>query len=174
MSSPYVSEIRCFAFGFAPKGWALCNGQLLSIPQNQALFALLGTNFGGDGTRTFGLPNLQGRAPAHFSSNYVVGELTGEANHTLTPTEMPIHNHAIQSVIVEPGGEPERIAAATTSAFIGPSNPDGLYATSTTNPVALAGQTIGTTGGSQPHNNMQPYLVLNFCIALVGIFPSRS
>jgi microcystin-dependent protein len=174
MSNPYLGEIRCFAFNFAPKGWALCNGQTLPINQNQALFALLGTTYGGNGTTTFQLPNLQGRVPAHFSNNYLLGELTGEANHTLIVTEMPAHNHAIQSVIVEPGGEPERIATATTSAFIGPSNPDGLYATSPENSVALAGQTIGATGGSLPHYNMQPYLVLNFCIAIQGIFPSRN
>jgi microcystin-dependent protein len=174
MSNPYLGEIRCFAFNFPPKGWALCNGQLMSVPQNAALFSLFGTAFGGDGTRTFALPNLQGCVPAHFDNNFVVGELTGEATHTLILTEMPSHNHAIQSVIVEPGGEPERIATATTSAFIGPSNPDGLYSTSTTNPVALAGQTIGTTGASLPHNNMQPYLVVTFCVALEGIFPSRS
>jgi microcystin-dependent protein len=174
MGTPYISEIRCFAFNFAPKGWALCNGQLLPINQNQALFSLLGTTYGGNGTSNFQLPNLQGCVPGHMGNGYVLGQLTGEANHTLLSTEMPTHNHAIQSVIVEPGGEPERIATATTSAFIGPSNPDGLYATSTTNPVALAGQIIGASGGSQPHNNMQPYLVLNFCIALSGIFPSRS
>ena len=174
MSTPYLGEIRCFAFNFAPTGWAQCNGQTLPINQNQALFSLLGTTYGGNGTTTFQLPNLQGRVPGHIGNGYDLGELTGEANHTLIVTEMPAHNHLIQSVIVEPGGEPERIATATTAAFIGPSNPDGLYATSTTNPVALAPQTIGASGGSQPHNNMQPYLVVNFCIALTGIFPSRN
>jgi microcystin-dependent protein len=174
MTSPYLGEIRCFAFNFAPTGWALCNGQTLPINQNAALFSLLGTFYGGNGTNTFQLPNLQGNVPGHTGDGFVIGQLTGEANHTLIVTEMPAHNHAIQSVIVEPGGEPERIATATTTAFIGPSNPDGLYATSTTNPVALAPQTIGSNGGSQPHNNMQPYLVVNFCIALQGIFPSRN
>jgi microcystin-dependent protein len=178
MSSPYLGEIRCFAFNFAPVGWQLCNGQLLPVSgENTALFALLGTAFGGDGTTTFGLPNLQGCVPSHAGSNagnsYSPGEFMGESNHTLIPSEMPVHSHTIQSVIVEPGGEPERVALATASAFIGPSNPDGLYATSTTNAVTLAGPTIGANGGSQPHVNMQPYLVLSFCIAVTGTFPQR-
>src|ERR1700692_3438609 len=100
MAQSFIGEIRCFSFGFAPKGWALCNGQTLAINQNQALFSLLGTTYGGNGTSTFQLPNLPGRVPAHFGNNYVLGELTGEANHTLLSTEMPAHNHAIQSVIV--------------------------------------------------------------------------
>ena len=173
MSEPYLGMIGIFAFNFAPTGWALCEGQILPIQQNTALFALLGTAYGGNGTSTFALPNLQGYVPAHVSNNYSLGEFIGESNHTLISAEMPIHSHNIQSMIVEPGGEPERVALATTTAFIGPSNPDALYATSTTNAVTLAGPTIGANGGSQPHNNMQPYLVLNFCIAVQGIFPQR-
>jgi microcystin-dependent protein len=174
MTSPFLGEIRCFSFNITPQGWAQCNGQLLSISTNTALFALLGVNFGGDGVRTFGLPNLQGRVPGHFSVNYALGESTGEVNHTLLQTEMPAHTHTVQSVIVEPGGEPERVALANAAAYIGPSNPDGIYSANTSNAVALSGQIVGINGGSQPHNNQQPYLVLNFCIALTGIFPPRS
>jgi microcystin-dependent protein len=173
MSSPYLGEIRCFSFNFAPEGWALCNGQLLPINQYQALFSLLGTNYGGNGTNNFQLPNMQGRVPAHWGDGYIIGATLGEPAVTLNTSEIPAHTHAIQSVIVEPGGEPERVAAATPNAYIGPSNPDGLYSTSRSNTV-LASQTIGTNGSSQPHNNLQPFLVVNFCIALTGIFPSES
>jgi microcystin-dependent protein len=175
MSEPYLGEIRCFSFGFAPKGWALCNGQILPINQNQALFSILGTTYGGNGVQTFALPNLQGRAPAHVGPGFVLGQAPGEANHTLIITEIPAHSHAIMSDVIEPGGVAEHAAVPSTSAAIGPSNPDGLYNTSVGNgSVTLAGSALSSVGGSQPHPNMQPYLVISFCVALQGIFPSRN
>jgi len=175
MTQPYLGEIRCFSFGFAPKGWAFCNGQLLAINQNQALFSILGTTYGGNGTITFALPNLQGQAPGHVGNGFVLGQAIGEVNHTLTISEMPAHAHAITSNIVEPGGVTEHAAAPSTTAAIGPSNPDGLYNTSVGgNAVSLAASALSSVGGSQPHPNSQPYLVLNFCVAIAGIFPSRN
>lgn len=175
MGTPYLGEIRCFSFNFAPKGWAMCNGQQLPINQNQALFSILGTTFGGNGQTTFALPNMQGQAPAHVGNGFVLGQATGVANHTLTINEMPAHIHGIVSEIVEPGGATEHAASPSISAAIGPSNPDGLYNTSVgNNAVALAASVLSSVGGSQPHPNMQPYLALNFCIALQGIFPSRN
>ncbi len=175
MAQPYLGEIRCFSFGFAPKGWALCNGQLLAINQNQALFSILGTTYGGNGIQTFALPNLQGRVPAHVGGGFVLGQAVGETNHTLTILEMPAHSHTITSDIIEPGGATEHTAVPSATAAIGPSNPDGLYNPSAANnPVTLAASVVSSVGGSQPHPNMQPYLVLSFCVALVGVFPSRN
>jgi len=175
MGTPYLGEIRCFSFGFPPKGWLLCNGQLLPINQNQALFSILGTTYGGDGRTTFALPNLQGQVPAHVGNGFVLGQVLGEVNHTLIISEMPAHNHAVVSDVVEPGGATEHAALPSASAAIGPSNPDGLYNTSAgENAVAMAASVLSSVGGTQPHPNMQPYLVLNFCIALQGIFPSQS
>jgi microcystin-dependent protein len=174
MSTPYLAEIRCFSFSFSPRGWALCNGQLLPINQNQALFALIGTFYGGNGTTNFALPNLQGQAPGHVGAGFVQGEATGSINVTLNTSEMPAHIHSIVSEIVEPGGATEHSASPSTSATIGPSNPDGLYDTVQPNLVNFAPGALSSAGGSQPHPNMQPYLVLNFCIALDGIFPSRN
>ena len=175
MVTPYLAEIRCFSFSFPPKGWALCDGQLLSIQQNQALFALLGTTYGGNGQTNFALPNVQGQTPAHFGAGFVQGQSTGSTAVTLNSSQMPTHNHGIVSATVEPGGATEHTALPSSSAAIGPSNPDGLYSTSAANnPVTLAPSTLSNVGGSQPHPNLQPYLVLNFCIALQGIFPSRN
>src|SRR5580704_4247104 len=175
MAQPYLGEIRCFSFSFPPKGWALCNGQLLAINQNQALFSILGTTYGGNGTQTFALPNMQGHAPSHVGPGFVLGQAFGEINHTLTIPEMPAHNHAIASDIIEPGGATEHAAVPSATAAIGPSNPDGLYNPSAANnPVTLAASALSSVGGSQPHPNVQPYLVLSFCVALVGIFPSRN
>src|SRR5271170_7659021 len=143
MAEPFLGEIRCFSFGFAPKGWALCNGQILSIAQNQALFAILGTTYGGNGVQTFALPNLQGQVPAHVGLGFVLGQTIGEANHTLIVSEMPAHSHGITSEIIEPGGATEHVALASTSAAIGPSNPDGLYNMSVgSNSVTLAGSVL--------------------------------
>jgi len=165
MSTPYIAEIKVVSFGFAPKGWALCNGQTLPINQNQALFSLLGTTFGGNGTTNFQLPNLQARMPIHQGGAYQMGNLGGESSHTLLPQEIPAHNHAAVGV------------STTASTDVAANN---SWAASQQNPYAatpntsLSPATLGQSGGSQPHNNMPPYLVLNFIIALVGIFPSRN
>jgi len=166
MSDPFLSEIRLFSFNFPPKGWALCNGQLLPINQNQALFSLLGTTYGGNGQTTFALPDLRGRVPIHQGNGFTLGQRGGEEAHTLTVSELPTHTHTLN---------------ASTTAANGIDNPTGrvlggandLYHT----PASLTtmnGGTVATTGGSQPHPNMQPYGVLNFGIALVGIFPSHN
>jgi microcystin-dependent protein len=165
MATPYLSEIKIFSFGFAPKGWALANGQLMPINQNQALFSLLGTNFGGNGQTTFGLPNLQSRVPIHMGSGFTLGSLGGEQNHTLNITEIPTHTHTLQgsnangSTVLPSGGVFGTFA--------------GLYSPPT-DLTSLVPATIVNVGGSQAHQNMQPFLTLNFCIALQGIFPSQS
>jgi microcystin-dependent protein len=169
MSTPYLAEIRLTSFAFAPRGWALCNGQLLPINQNQALFALLGTTYGGDGRTNFALPNLQGRAPMHFSATHLLGEAGGEAVHTLTAAEMPAHGHALRA-----SGK----AAASSSPNGGvlaavPRGGTPAYAAAT-NLVPLNPAAIAASGGSQPHENRAPFLTLNFVIALQGIFPSRN
>ena len=167
MSDYFLSEIRLFSFNYAPKGWAQCNGQFLPINQNQALFALLGTRYGGNGQTTFALPNLRGRVPIHMGNGHPVpGEAAGTESVTITTQTMPTHFHWMNGSTVATGGN---------------DNPAGRYVGSAGNlyhaPAGLAPMnpgTIGNTGGSQPHNNMQPYLVLNYCIALQGIFPSRN
>ncbi|MFL5806982.1 MAG: phage tail protein [Roseiflexaceae bacterium] len=164
MGTPFISEIKIMSFNFAPKGWALCNGQLLPINQNQALFSLLGTTYGGDGRTTFALPNLQGRAPMHTGAGHVLGESAGEINHTLISSEMPTHLHQAQ---------------ASTTAAVAPVPTANALAgadiySPLTNPVSPQPATVANAGGSQPHTNMQPYLTLTFCIALVGAFPSRN
>jgi microcystin-dependent protein len=167
MAEPFLSEIRIMSFVFAPKGWALCNGQLLPINQNQALFSLLGTAFGGDGRVNFGLPNLQGRAPIHVGSGHTLGERGGEQAHTLSISEIPIHVHTANGTS----------NGATTNTVLGNllanGAPNELYA-GAVNLTALNPGTITPVGGSQAHLNMQPFLVLSFCIALQGIFPSPN
>ena len=163
MAEPFLSEIRIMSFGFAPKGWALCNGQLLPINQNQALFSLLGTTFGGDGRQTFGLPDLQGRTPIKVGSGHTLGERGGEQAHTLNISELPNHSHAAQGS-ANNGDSVAPAANVLGGVAGGYGPPTNLTATE---PTALA-----TAGGSQPHPNMQPFLTLNFCIALQGIFPS--
>ena len=168
MAEPFLSEIRIFSFGFAPKGWALCNGQLLPINQNQALFSLLGTTFGGDGRVNFGLPNLQGKVPIHVGNGHTLGEKGGEAAHTVTISELPTHVHTANAANVAPtAGNPSnaRVLSQSKGAF--------LYAAAS-NLTAMAANTLGNVGGSQAHENEQPYLTLNFSIALQGIFPSPN
>jgi microcystin-dependent protein len=164
MGTPYLGQINVFPFNFAPKGWALCNGQLLSIQQNAALFSLLGTYYGGNGVQTFGLPNLQGRFSLGQSSSFVIGQMGGEVNHTLITTEIPAHNHIMN------GSNVTGKLSSPLSNYPG-ATPSAAY-------LSTANTTLGNgsspSGGSQPHANMPPYLVLNFCIALQGIFPSRS
>jgi microcystin-dependent protein len=166
MSEPFLSEIKVVSFNFPPKGWALCNGQSLPINQNQALFALLGTTYGGNGQTTFNLPNLRGRVPIGFGGSYTLGEAAGETAHTITMGEMPAHNHFVRASSLA-GDTP----IPTGNFLAGPLNlsyrpPDNL---TIMNPA-----TISTIGGSQAHTNVQPYLVLNFIIALQGIFPSQN
>jgi microcystin-dependent protein len=165
MGTPYLGEIRVFSFNYPPKGWAFCNGQTLAINQNQALFALLGTMYGGDGRTTFQLPNLQGRMPIHVGNTFTQGQVGGEANHTLTSTEMPSHNHSATGVTTAASS-----AAATNATWAAsPKNPYSAAKNTVMAPGAL-----GNIGDSQPHNNLPPYLTLSFCIALNGIFPSRN
>ena len=165
MAEPFLSEIRIMSFGFAPKGWALCNGQLLPINQNQALFSLLGTTYGGDGRVNFALPNLQGRTPMHMGSGHTLGEQGGEQAHTLSISELPTHTHAANAS-TQNGNTPFATNNVLASAL-------DLY-TSPANLTSLSPTSITTVGGSQAHLNMQPFLVLNFCIALQGIFPSQT
>lgn len=169
MAEPFLAEIRMMSFVFPPKGWALANGQLLPINQNQALFSLLGTVYGGDGRVNFGLPNLQGRTPMHMGSNHTLGEVGGEQNHTLSISEMPGHTHTLNgtSTSTDPNGT--NIPTANLLA----AGPAEIYAPFG-NPVAMGASSVGNTGGSQAHLNMQPFLTISFCIALVGIFPSQT
>jgi microcystin-dependent protein len=166
MSEPFLSEIKIMSFGFAPKGWALCNGQLLPINQNQALFSLLGTTYGGDGRVNFGLPNLQGRVPIHMGSAHTLGERGGEQAHTLSVPELPTHAHAMFGA-----DNPANAGTATNTSYLG-QNANTYGPASNLTP--LASTEITSTGGSQAHLNMQPFLVLNFSIALQGIFPSQN
>lgn len=168
MAEPFLSEIRLMSFNFPPKGWALCNGQLLPINQNQALFSLLGTTYGGDGRVNFGLPNLQGHVPIHMGSGHTLGEIGGEAAHTVSIGQMPSHIHSLNG----------STAAATTIApdtntVLSSSNPQSIYGPAA-NAVAMSPAEIANAGGSQAHLNMQPFLVISFCIALEGIFPSQT
>ena len=165
MATPYLSEIRIFSFNYPPKGWAFCNGQLMPINQNQALFALLGTTYGGDGVSTFALPNLQGRMPIHEGSGFVLGQNGGEQSHTLTSTEMPQHTHAAAA-----SSSPANLGTAPGNFWANGDQP--AYASSVNTVMSTAA--VSNVGGSQPHDNMPPYLVLNFCIALQGIFPSQN
>jgi microcystin-dependent protein len=167
MSTPLISEIQIFAFNFAPRGWAQCNGQILSISLNTALFSLLGTTYGGNGQTTFALPDLRGRAALHTGSGFSLGQVAGEEAHTLIQTEMPAHNHLVTTS-----------TAVVSQTYPGPANLWGAgaaepgYALSANN--TMAPQAIGISGSTQPHSNMAPFLALNFCIALEGIFPSRN
>ncbi len=155
------------SFNFAPKGWAQCNGSLMAINQNQALFALLGTMYGGNGVTTFALPDLRSRTPIHAGAGYVQGQQGGESAHTLIPSEMPQHNHLLSgtSANAVPGAGPAAALPAVAQ--------HAPYRSGPTQQTSLAPQVVSNAGGNQPHNNLQPYLTLNFCIALTGIFPSR-
>jgi microcystin-dependent protein len=166
MAEPFLSEIRIMSFNFAPKGWALCNGQLLPINQNQALFSLLGTMYGGNGQTTFALPDLQGRTPTSFGSGLTLAEKGGEQAHTVSLQELPTHTHTAQGTSTN-----GTLIIPTGNLFAG-STPQ-LY-TTPSNLSALNNLTISNVGGSQAHQNMQPFLALTFCIALQGIFPSQT
>jgi len=165
MSDPFLAEIRIFSFNFAPKGWATCNGQLLPINQNQALFALLGTTYGGNGTTNFALPNLGGRVPIHVGAGHTQGESAGQQANTLSMAAMPEHLHAARA----------RSANADTPIAAGNSLASANNVYGAPNALTpLHSSSVTNVGGSQPHENMQPHLVLNYCIALQGIFPSRN
>ena len=167
MAEPFLSEIRIFSFGFAPKGWALCNGQLLPINQNQPLFSLLGTTFGGDGRVNFALPNLQGNVPIHVGSGHTLGEKGGEQAHTLNMNEMTQHIHTANATSTNGG------VIIPTGNLLAGGTPQ-LYHVPDNNLTPLNAATVSNVGGSQAHQNMQPFLTLNFSIALQGIFPSPN
>jgi microcystin-dependent protein len=170
MSTPFLSEIRICSFNFAPKGWALCNGQLMQINQNQALFSLLGTTYGGDGRTTFALPNLQGAVPIHQGQGFILGETGGEENHTLNPSEMPQHAHFASAI----SGSATK--ATPLNNYPASSAPVLLYSPGggAMQAVTMNAAMVTSIGGGQPHPNMMPYLVLSYIIALQGIFPSPT
>jgi microcystin-dependent protein len=170
VAEPFLSEIRIMSFGYPPRGWALCNGQLLPINQNQALFSLLGTTFGGDGRVNFALPDLRARTPIHVGSGHTLGERGGEQAHTLSIAELPEHPHVANATTAQADANSN---SAAPSRMLAQSNFSQLYAAAGSQ-AAMATNALGNVGGSQAHLNMQPYLVLNFCIALQGIFPSPT
>ncbi len=167
MAEPFISEIRIMSFVFPPKGWALCNGQLLPINQNQPLFSLLGTTFGGDGRVNFALPNLQGIVPIHVGNGHTLGENGGTQSVTLSIAQLPQHTHQ------EMGSSNTAVNTPTGTSFFGVTNPQQAYGALSA-PVAMDPRVIGNTGGSQAHLNMMPFLTLSMCIALQGIFPSPN
>jgi microcystin-dependent protein len=166
MAEPFLSEIRLFSFNFPPKGWALCNGQLLPINQNQALFSLLGTTYGGNGQTNFALPDLRGRCAMHENGSFTLGQAGGELAHTLSISELPQHLHFVQAATSN-GDTP-----VPSGNYMGAFN--NAYRTPGANSIAVDPSTISSVGGSQAHLNMSPYIVINFCIALQGIFPSQT
>jgi len=166
MSQPYVGEIRMVGFNFAPNGWAFCNGATISIAENEVLFQLIGTTYGGDGVQTYNLPNLQSRIPFHQGSGFVIGQLAGEESVTLTPAQIPAHTHPL---------------AASSSLGTQPGPAGGFWAKSAleefsteTGSLKMAASAIGSAGGSQPHDNMPPFGAINFVISLFGVFPSQN
>ncbi len=170
MATPFLSEIKIVSFNFAPKGWAFCNGQLLPINQNQALFSLLGTTYGGDGRVNFALPNLQGRVPMHMGAGHTLGERGGEEAHTVIMSEMPAHIHPANGD-ARPGNANQTVPTNTLPAV---SSPATVYSPGSSSMVAMHASMVTLIGGSQPHENRQPFLTLAFCIALQGIFPSQN
>lgn len=179
MSTPFMSEIKIMSFNFAPKGWAQCNGQLMPINQNQALFSLLGTTYGGDGRVNFALPNLKGQVPISMSGSHTRGEKGGSTSVTITAQTMPAHNHVMSARNAAPGvvngnvGANNKVFAQGLAVVTGGNQPVNIYGTGAFN-QAMSPASTTNTGGSQAHNNMMPYLTLNFCIALQGIFPSQT
>jgi microcystin-dependent protein len=171
MAEPFLSEIRLMSFDFAPKGWALCNGQLLPINQNQALFSLLGTTYGGDGRVNFGLPDLRGRVPIHVGSGHTLGERGGEQAHTLSIAELPTHTHVLNAS--KTLGDSVNPNFSSTGHVLA-QDPGKAFSATPQIPTALNPGSVTNVGGSQAHLNMQPFLTLTFCIALQGIFPSPN
>ena len=172
MSSPFVGEIRMFAGNFPPNGWALCQGQIVPISQNDVLFNLIGTTYGGDGQSTFGLPDLQGRIPIHQGTNagqsFIMGEKSGVETVTLNTQQIPNHSHVPQASTSAAGMDP------TNAVVAGPANPPPNWFVGGNPSAQLANNYLGVTGGSQPHENMMPFMVINFIISLFGIFPSQN
>ena len=170
MSEPFLAEVRLVGFNFAPRGWAFCDGQILPINQNQSLYSLLGTNYGGDGRTSFALPDLRGRTPIHVGDGHRLAQKSGAETVTLTAAEIAAHTHTVKasSTAANQGNPSGRIMAAADPGFNHFRPPE---AASTT---ALRSGTVTNAGGGQAHNNMQPYLAVNFCIALRGLFPSRN
>jgi microcystin-dependent protein len=173
MSSPYIGEIRLFGGNFAPQGWSFCNGQLIAISQNETLFNLIGTTFGGDGVQTFGLPDLQGRVPIHMGTdtfgNYVLGDKAGAETVTLTTSQIPVHSHVPRAATIADSVSPSgKIWSTDPSATVAP------YNTAPTANMSMNANAIGSTGGSQAHDNMQPFLAISYIISLFGIYPSQT
>jgi len=167
MSEPFLAEVRIVGFNFAPRGWAFCDGQILPINQNQSLYCLLGTTYGGDGRTTFALPDLRGRTPIHFGSSFQLGQKLGEETHTLIVAETPQHTHTLS------GSAANADTPLATDTALATNSATDLY-NDPTNLQDMAPASVATTGSSQGHENMQPFLALNFCIALSGLFPSRN
>lgn len=176
MSQPFIGEVRAVGFNFAMRDWAFCDGQIIPIQQNSTLFAILGTTYGGNGTTTFGLPNMQGNAPMSMGAGpgltpRTLGEQVGETSVTLSIQQMPMHNHAVVTATSALASETAGPVAGSTLSV---SNPGKLYTNTTTPAVAFSPKAIGPAGGSQAHNNLQPLLTLNYLICMYGIFPSRN
>ena len=177
MAEPFIGEICCFGFNFAPRDWAQCNGQSVAIAQNEALFAILGTTYGGNGVTTFDLPNLQGRIPMHWGTgrsgmNTTIGEAMGTTTVTLTSAQMPQHNHPIVTGTAQ--NTTQRTAAPSPTSYLSQAKGTLLYQANPAVNASFSPRAISQFGGSQPHENMQPYLTLNFCISLYGVFPTRN
>ncbi|MEO8458951.1 MAG: tail fiber protein [Dokdonella sp.] len=170
MAEPFLGEVRIMSFVFPPKGWALCDGQLLPINQNQGLFSLLGTTFGGDGRVNFGLPDLRSRTPIHVGAGHTLGERGGEQAHTLSIAELPTHAHALMASSSPANASPPSAQGGTILADSAP----GKAYNSPSSLVAMGAASVTNSGGSQAHLNMQPFLTLSFCVALQGIFPSPN
>ncbi|MGH1427600.1 MAG: phage tail protein [Arenicella sp.] len=165
MSEPFLAEVRMVGFNFAPRGWAFCDGQILPINQNQSLYSLLGTTYGGDGRTSFALPDMRGRTPLHVSSTHREGQKSGEETHTLAANEMPQHQHSIQ-------GSTTEVSTNVPDNHVVGVNPGAPYSANRNG--TMGSNQLRNTGGGQAHENMQPYLAVNFCIALRGLFPSRN
>lgn len=169
MAQPYVGEIRMFAGNFAPAGWQFCDGQLLAIAEYETLFQLIGTTYGGDGQTTFALPDLRGRVPIHQGNGFILAETGGAEEITLTQSQIPSHTHALLA-----STDPAQLTAGPNGSVVANSGAVGLYSGGAAAVAPLHAATLSTAGGSQPHDNMAPYLCVHFIISMFGIFPSPS